>query len=79
MIINVNDKLWTPAEREEIILNAAQKYENAKRRVRTFDKPPEKHLVIEIEDDVTSSSSDEDDDCLDYLSSSADENTLMEM
>ena len=51
MIININDKLWTPTEREKIVVKAAQKYEDTKKRVRTFNKPPEKHLVIENEDD----------------------------
>ena len=37
LTININDKLWTPQEREEIIKTATSKYENAKRRVRTFD------------------------------------------
>ena len=58
MIININDKLWTPTEREEIVVKAAQKFEDAKRRVRTFDKPPEKHLVIKNEDDDNGSDSD---------------------
>ena len=59
MIININDKLWTPTGREEM-LKAAQKYEDAKRRVKTFDKPPEKHLVIENEDDDHGSDSDDE-------------------
>ena len=59
MIININDKLWTPTEREKIVVKAAQKYEDTKKRVRTFNKPPEKHLVIENEDDDGSDSDDE--------------------
>ena len=47
MIININDKLWTPTEREEIMVKALQKYEDAKRTVRTFNKPSKKRLVIE--------------------------------
>ena len=48
MLININNKLWTPKEKEEIVLKTAEKFENAKQRVRTFDKMPEKHLVIEM-------------------------------
>ena len=59
MIININDKLRTSTEREEIVVKAAQKYEDAKKRVRTFDKPPEKHLVIENEDNDDGSDSDD--------------------
>ena len=59
MIININDKLRASTEREEIVVKAAQKYEDAKKRVRTFDKPPEKHLVIENEDDDDGSDSDD--------------------
>ena len=60
MIININDKLWTPTEREEILVKASQKYEDAKGRVRTFNKPPEQHLVIENEDDDDGSDSDDE-------------------
>ena len=60
MIININNKLRTSTEREEIVVKAAQKYEDAKKRVRTFDKPPEKHWVIENEDDDDDSDSDDE-------------------
>ena len=45
--------------REEIVVKVAQKYETTKTRVWTFNKPPEKHLVIENEDDDGSDSDDE--------------------
>ena len=61
MLININDKLWTPTVRKDIIKKAAEKYEAAKRRVRTFDKTPEKCLVIDIEDGVGSDSDDDTD------------------
>lgn len=68
LLININDNLWTPSEREEIITGAAQKYETSKRRVRTFDKAPEEHLVIEVQDD--DDNCEEEDDDFDEVSSS---------
>ena len=60
LIINANDKLWTPLERESIIKSAAEKYENAKRRVRKLadDPNPSQAKVprIEIEDNEESAS-----------------------
>ena len=40
-------------------MKAAQKYEDAKRRVRTFNKPLEKYLVIENEEHESASLHDE--------------------
>ena len=34
LVIDINDKLWTTQERENIILSAAEKYQAAKRRVK---------------------------------------------
>ena len=75
MIININDKLWTPTETKEIVVKATQKYEDTKRRVRTFDKPPKKHLVIENEDDDNGSDSDDEVDEYESASSHDEMNT----
>ena len=56
MVININ---YGHPLREEIVVKVAQKYETTKTRVWTFNKPPEKHLVIENEDDDGSDSDDE--------------------
>jgi hypothetical protein len=58
MAININDKLWTQSEREEIIEKAAANFESSKRRVRRVEEPPEKipRIELEISDDDDESS-----------------------
>ena len=47
LVIDINDKLWTTQERENIILSAAEKYQATKRRVKRVEQPPNKVMRIE--------------------------------
>ena len=63
MSININGKLWTPQEREEVINHAVQKF-LSKRRTKKAVEPPAKSPRIEpdifIEDSSDSSDNDTD-------------------
>ena len=63
MSININGKLWTPQEREEVINHAVQKF-LSKRRTKKAVEPPAKSPRTEpdifIEDSSDSSDNDTD-------------------
>ena len=61
MVININNKLWTPLERENIIKDASDKYESAKRQVRQIDDSASA-VPMEISDEGKDSGSSEEDE-----------------
>ena len=49
MTINMNDKLWRPQEKEEIVKFAANAYGRAKGRIRKCDDPPPKVPYVDTD------------------------------
>ena len=73
LIININDKLWSAQERDEIIRHAADKFLSKRRLTRVShatisEPPPEKRMRIDddsinqSEDESTTDASDSDND-----------------